>query len=166
MVIEQSPLRRSPDPTLTDLGEGERALLAAIRLWHRGYPDTTAALAPMRGRLRQGGIPEAVLLPLLTFLGVFSQNTRRPLVSRSVDCARIGADERALLAVFAAQQRRDAGLAVEILGRWLSPIARCQCLDSATQVADGFSRCSPAVVLGAPEAAAGPSSLDYLDAAD
>ena len=166
MSIEQSPARRLPDTTLSDLGPGERALVSAIRLWVRGYPNTSRSLAPMRDRLRRGGVSDEVLLPLVTCLGILSQNARAALQTGGLESDRLGADEAALLAVFAACQRHDSGAAAASLGRWLNPQVRCQCLDSAAQVAAGLSRCSPAVLLRASGAAAGMSALDYFEAAD
>jgi hypothetical protein len=167
MCIGHSPHRQLAVPTVTDLSCGERALLAVIRLWFRGDPNTTASLAPIRDQLRRGGIADATLLPLFTFLGVLSQTLCvRPDI-HCAECAKIGADEEALLAVFASHQHRNPDAAVTILGRWLNPVTRRQCSEAAADVAACLSRSTPPILLRPPVAIPSlPFEDDLSEAAD
>ena len=142
-----SPNRRLAVVALSDLGSGERALLSVVRLWFRGHSDTPAGLATMRERMRAGGGPDTVLLPLCSMLAVLKRTANRPLDIHCPDCARLGADESDLLSIFSSCQRRRSERAATILGNWLSPLLCRHIEDLAQQVARGLADGPTALLL-------------------
>jgi hypothetical protein len=159
--------RRLAPFTLSDLSAPERGLLAAMRLWFRSHPDSYGALPPIRERLRRGGAPDAVLLPLFGFLGILTSSLRSPLDAHCVDCARVGADEARLLAVIAAHHHLQESWAATALDARLPLIVREPACDAAASVARALA--AGGIVLPWREAAAAgqhPAAEAFLMAAE
>lgn len=126
-----------PSRPMSDLTPFERGVLRAIRQWCRAGSDCHAALPAIRATLRREGVPDSLLPPLFAFLATLSRNARPAPVVRCPDCAGVGADEDALLAVFEACRGGADADADRLLGRWLpAPVAGAARM-AAAQVAAG-----------------------------
>ncbi|AWK85589.1 hypothetical protein [Azospirillum thermophilum] len=122
-----------PSPwTVMDLTTAERAMLTGVRQWFRA--GTAGAMAAMRTGLNVAGVPNTALLPLFALLGTFAVTSAlRPEV-RCPTCAKVSADEAALLDALAAMQAGEADTAAQILDRWLPTLALCMATDAMREL--------------------------------
>jgi hypothetical protein len=123
-----------PSPwTVMDLTAAERALLTGVRQWFRA--GTAGAMASMRIGLNIAGVPNTALLPLFALLGTFAvANAAKPEV-RCPACARVSADEAAMLDALAAIQGGDPETAAQLFDRWLPVVALCMATDALRELA-------------------------------
>jgi hypothetical protein len=123
-----------PSPwTVMDLTAAERALLTGVRQWFRA--GTAGAMASMRIGLNIAGVPSTALLPLFALLGTFAvANAAKPEV-RCPACARVSADEAAMLDALAAIQGGDPETAAQLFDRWLPVVALCMATDALRELA-------------------------------
>ena len=124
-------MRSMPAWTVSDLMEGERAILGAVRLWFR--MGTGRGLPGIRTAIRGVGAPDEVLLPLFALLGVLASDAaRRPRILSPGDPA-VGEDEAALLEALGAIQHGDEDAAATGFDRWLPLVALCVAMASARE---------------------------------
>ncbi|MGQ9365349.1 hypothetical protein [Azospirillum sp. ST 5-10] len=118
-------MNRTNRLTVEAMSEGERALLAAVRLWFRS--GTAKAMMPIRLSLAAARIPADALLPLFALLGVFASDFdsgRRLRVERP-GADDVNADERHLLEALGAFQHGEDAAGMDMLDRWLPLVALC-----------------------------------------
>lgn len=124
-------MQSMPVWAVSDLMEGERAILGAVRLWFR--MGTGRGLPGIRTAIRGIGAPDEVLLPLFALLGVLATDVaRRPRVLFPGD-PRVSEDEAALLEALGALQHGDEDTAASCFDRWLPLVALCVAMASARE---------------------------------
>ena len=113
------------------LGEGERALVSAVRLWFRS--GTAKAMVPIRLSLAAARIPPEALLPLFALLGVFAadRDADRSLDVRRPGTPELSPDERHLLEALGAFQHGEDAAGMDMLDRWLPLVALCMAAAAA-----------------------------------
>lgn len=122
-----------PSPwTVADLSAAERAMLTGVRQWFRA--GTAGAMAAMRTGLGVAGVPNTALLPLFALLGTFAVAQAQKPEIRCPACARVSADEAALLDALAAMQSGEEDVATQLLDRWLPLVALCMATDAMREL--------------------------------